>query len=86
MGEPCLICCNVPNAIGGATEFSASHGVLIDSTQLLAKMRFYFQKNEVFFVSNLSISAFKHSPAELFRAISHPPTRHTHTHTHTRAK
>lgn len=82
VGEPCLICCNVPNAIGGATEFSASHGVLIDSTRLLAKMRFYFQKNEVFLSQT---SPYPHPSTALLNCfkqfLTHPPVTHTHTHT-----
>lgn len=38
-----------------------------------------FQKAESF-VPDLSVPPPKHSPAELFQAVSHSPTIHTHTH------
>lgn len=44
-----------------------------------------FQKAESF-VPDLSVPPPKHSPAELFQAVSHSPTIHTHTHTHNERK
>lgn len=44
-----------------------------------------FQKAESF-VPHLSVPPPKHSPAELFQAVSHSPTTHTHTHTRNERK